>query len=512
MNLLKRFKKLFDPIDLTEGKIVKVFTLFLIPIMLSMIFQQVYSLTDSIIVGQNLSENEIAGVNDAIPIAYLILNFTIGCTAGFSVILSKAIGEKDEKKSKESIFIQFVLSLILSIILTVASYFLINPLLAWVKIVPSETNTSMNQIYEAARIYLLILFVVGISAQFLYNMIVSILRAMGDSFTPFVFLVLSCILNIVLDLLFIVTFKWGVAGSAYATVISQGLAAIGAIIYAFVRYKSIRIHKEDMKINYAFTYEHLKMGIPLGIQWSIIFVGVVLMSAAVIPFDIIDGSTMVPGNPAQVGYGVSNKLSGLLMGFFSALGTGLLSFISQNYGAKKYGRIRNGFKVSIYMGIIISILCIAIGLLLTINAAYMHIFLYNSIITESSILYGNTYLYITLPFYFGLGIIYIGRNTIQALGKPLFPLLSGLWELVARLIVCTFLPSLVNGGPINSQASLASYMMVCFADPITWVISGLIVFIPSVYYIYKKFPKEDVIPLKRESEIISSTTPSKASI
>lgn len=493
MSIFKRFKKLFDPIDLTQGKILKTFVSFLIPIILSMIFQQVYSLTDSIIVGQNLGENEIAGVNDAIPLVNMVLNFTIGCTAGFSVIISNAVGAKDNSKTKQSIFISLVLSIVFALILTIIAYFLIDYLLAWINITPSETNTSMQEIYESARTYLVILVVAGLLSQMLYNLITSILRALGDSFTPFLFLVGATVLNIFLDLLFIVVFNWGVSGSAWATVLSQFLAALFSFIYAFTRYKEIRIHKEDTKVSMKFTFEHIKLGLPLGFQWSILYVGVVIMSASVIPFDMINEVEMVNGNPAQVGYGISNKVSGLLMVLLNAVGTGVLSFVAQNYGAKKYKRIRQGFTSATILGVILAIFSTILGFLLTINATYMKIFLSNDVITEQSIKYGNTYLYIALPFFAVLVFIYLGRNAMQALEKPLFPLLSGIVELLTRTLICTFLPEVVNQGPINCYASMNAYKMICFADPITWFLSALVVMVPSIYYIYKKFPKEDVI-------------------
>lgn len=483
MNIFKKFKKLFDPIDLTQGDIKKVFTLFLIPIVLSLFFQQVYSLTDTIIVGKNLSANDIAGVNNAVSIASFILNFSIGCTSGFSLVLSRSIGEKNLDKARKSVYVQLVLSILFSIILTIIGYFIIDLLLAWVKITPSETNASMQAIYTAAKDYLIIIFLCGIFSQMLYNMVSAILRALGDSFTPFLFLVVSCVLNIFLDILFIVPLKMGVKGSAWATVLSQALAALGAFVYAFVRYKELRFRKEDLKPSGSFIYEHIRLGIPLGFQWSILFIGIIIMSAAVIPFDMIDSTSMVAGNPAQVGYGISNKLSAILMGIFSAIGTALLSFISQNKGAKKYDRIRKGFDFSCKLSIILSFFCVTLGLLLTINGAYQYFFLSKESISEASIKYGNAYLYVALPFYIALAFIYIGRNTVQALEKPLFPLLSGVVELIARTLICLFLPTMINHGPINSSASFASYLIICFADPITWFLSNIVVTIPSFVYL-----------------------------
>ena len=491
MNLFKRFKKLFDPVDLTQGRIVKVMIPFFIPIMLSMFFQQLYSLTDSVIVGQNLSANEIAGVSDAVPMIFLVLTFTSGLTAGFSTLLSDAVGAGDEKRMRQSFFIQIVLSAILTVILTIVAYFLIDFMLSVLKITPSETDTNMQELYEAARTYMAILFIYGIFSQMFYNLITAVLRGIGDSFLPFLFLVLSTILNVFLDLLFIIPFQWGVAGSAYATVISQFLSALGAFIYAFARYPKLRIHKEDMKVDGKFVVKHLWFGLPLGFQYSILYIGVVVMQAAIIPFDITPSGVTVPNDPAQMGYGVSNKLSGVLMNFLNAIGMGMLTYISQNKGANKIDRIKKGFIAGYLMMTVMAAFLMTLGLLLTINGAYQHIFLASDKITDGSLLYGNTYLYIALPFYFFLGTIYMGRNTIQGLGKPLFPLLGGISELITRVVICAFLPAVVNGGPVNAEASITAYQMVCWADPITWFFSGLIVIIPSIVIIFKKLGKEE---------------------
>lgn len=485
MNILKKFKTLFDPIDLTQGNIWKKFIPFLIPIILSMIFQQIYSLTDSIIVGKTLSENEIAGVNDAIPMSYLVLNFTIGCTAGFSVVIAKAIGAKNDRLTRQSLMVQTVLAILVSIIMTVIAYFMVDLMLKWVKIYPSKTDPNMQEIYESARTYLVIMFVFGMIANMMYNLIVSVLRALGDSFVPFLILVVSTGLNIGMDLLFIKVFYWGVSGSAYATVMSQALAAIFAYIYIFVRYKQLRLHKEDFVWNPHFVWEHLKLGLPLGFQWSILYVGVVIMQAAVIPFDVLPSGQIVSGNPAQVGYGVANKLSGFLSTFFNAIGAGILSFVSQNAGAKEYDRIREGTKNAALLTIGVALAMMGLGFLLTINGAYQKIFLSSDKITEDTLKYGNAYLYVALPFYIPLGFIILGRNFMQAVEKPLFPLISGITELIARTLICLFLPELFNHGPINSEANMLSYCSVMSADSITWILSSLAVMIPTLVYLKK---------------------------
>lgn len=494
-NALLKFKHLFDPIDLTEGKILHVILLFMIPFVLSAIFQQIYTMTDAIIVGHFLNGNQLAGVNNTIPVVNFITNLVTGCTSGFSVVLSRSIGEKKNDQARKSIFVSLVLCTILCIVLTVVALSCINPAMNWLLGSLEENGGSKAEIMEAGRIYLLINYAVGITSVMFYNLINAILRAMGDSFTPFLFLVAGVIINLILDSLFVIVFHWGVAGTAIATVGSQLFITILAYIYAFIRFPSLRLHKEDVNVSWKFIYDHLRLGIPLGLQFSILYIGVIFMTKAVVPFDngILD-------TPAVNGYGAANKFSGLLMAFASAPGGAILPFISQNFGAKKFDRIKKGYKITFLMATFISIFCCAIGFLGTINGAYIHVFLDSGKITPELIRYGNHYLYMCLPFYPFLSYIFLCRNAAQALEKPILPFISGMLELITRLAIVIYLPAIVNGGPINYQANIWSYLVLCSGDAVTWLLSSLILLIPVYYLIYKKLPNTSTIYLKNKEE------------
>lgn len=492
-SLFLKFKHLFDPIDLTEGKIFHVIIMFMVPFILSAIFQQIYTLTDAIIVGHYLSGNELAGVNNTIPVVNMITNLVTGCASGFSVVLSRSIGQKKNDVARKSIFVSLLLSGVLCVVLTIVAVACINPVMNWLLGSLEETGTTKQEILEAGRTYLLLNYSIGIISVMFYNLINAILRAMGDSFTPFLFLVGGVLLNLILDSLFIIVFRWGVAGAAIATVGSQMLVTIFAFVYAFVRFKNLRIHKEDTKITWSFVYEHLRLGIPLGLQFSILFIGVVFMTKAVVPFD-----NGLMDTPAVNGYGAANKFSGLLMAFASAPGSAILPFISQNYGAKKFDRIRKGYKITFIMATVISLACCAIGFLGTINGAYIQIFLDQGKITDSLIRYGNNYLYMCLPFYPFLSYIFLCRNAAQALEKPILPFISGVLELVTRLVIVIYLPQLVNGGPIDCNANTWSYLILCAGDAITWLLSAIILLIPVYHLIYKKLPNTSDITLQHK--------------
>ncbi len=484
MNILRKFRKLFDPVDLTSGSITKSLLTFLIPIVLSMLFQQFYTLTDAMIVGQTLSEPEVAGINSTTALVYLVLQFGIGATAGFSVVISEKIGMKDKDGVTRSYFCQIVLCVVLSLLLTGIGIACINPLLNVIGIYESSSDALMQAEYEAAYTYLLIIYA-GAIAQVLYNMIVAVLRAMGDSFTPFLFLVGGTILNVVLDLLFIMAFHWGVAGSAIATVISQGLAALGAMFYGFKKYDALRIHKKDMKFDWMFYLHHLYNGLPLGFQFSVLEVGIIIMQAAVIAFDVTATGAMVSGLPAQMGYGAGCKVVNLLMTILNGLGTAMLSFSSQNLGAGNYKRIKKGLWLSLAIGTIFYLFCLVVGLCVTINGAYQYIFLNGDKINSESIRYGNIYIYVSIPCFFILMVLFIFRNLLQGLQKPLWPFLSGVGELVARSLICLYLPAVFNGGPINNEASSLAFGVVSAADPAAWIFNVLVSLGPVIYYLRK---------------------------
>ncbi|MDD6226927.1 MAG: MATE family efflux transporter, partial [Bacilli bacterium] len=274
--------KKLTQIDLTKGKEWKQLLLFASPIILSYLLQQVYTISDAAICGQTLSANEVAGVNDAAPLIFIFLQFAFGCTAGFTVITSNRIGNNDYKGVRKSFACQIVLCLIVTLLLTVISILCIDPMLNLINV----TKEANIEVYNAAYSYCLVIFL-GIIAQMYYNFICSILRSVGDSVTPLIFLFISTVLNIGLDLLFIMVFKMGVIGAALATILAQGLSTIGCFIYTFNKYDYLRLSINDFKNDINEYIMHLKQGLPLGLQFSVLFFGIVILQSKVVLFDIL---------------------------------------------------------------------------------------------------------------------------------------------------------------------------------------------------------------------------------
>ena len=455
---------MFKNMDLTKGSIWKSIILFSLPIFLSYFFQQLYNITDAAICGFYLTGDEVAGINNTGALNFMILQFAFGCMAGFSVVTANAIGKKDLEESRRSLLCQMMLAGVISVLLTAFALLTLNPLLSFLGI----TEESNINIYNASYTYTFIIFL-GCFTQVFYNLAVCFLRALGDSKMPLLFLIGSAILNVFLDLLLIAGVKMGVAGAALATVISQLVSAVLCYIYIFVKMKDYRFKKSDFKFEKGFVFRHIKLGIPLGLQSSILAIGLIMMQGTMIQFDLRPDGTL--GNEVQLGYTTACKLSSFFATPYNALGTAMISYVGQNYGAKDLTRIKKGIKQATLISVIMFVVLTTIGLLLTINGAYMNIFLSQDKITSDVIKYGNLYLYCAIPFHLSLCGVFLYRNSLQGLEKPLFPFLAGVVELFARMLVCIFLPTMVNGGPINNMASDASYIAFCFADIASWVLA-----------------------------------------
>jgi Na+-driven multidrug efflux pump len=478
MNFIQR---IFKPIDLTQGTPWKVILAFMMPIFLSLCFQQVYSLTDALIIGQYIPR-QFAGVSDTTYLGFVVLSFAFGCTSGFSVITSNRFGQKDQAGVRRSFATSIVLSTVIALLLTGVALLLVPTLLSWIQL--SEENDALT--YRAAYVYIMVIYA-GMIFQIYYNLICSVLRSIGDSVTPLLFLVFSSVLNIGLDFAFVLwmpTTDLKVAGAAIATILSQGISAALGFVYAFKKYPWLRLHKEDYKMDFAFTKEHLKEGLPLAFQFSILALGLIIMQSSVDAFDV--GKTLANGEAAhyaQDGYGANGKLFNFLMMPYDALGTALLSFAAQNDGAGLQQRVKQGTSQSFLMMGVIYVIVNVVGLLLCINGAFVYIFLAPSSIYPETIFYATNYFYLVLPLSFFLGALFIGRNVLQGVGHPLYPFLAGVGELVARYLACLYLPKLVD--PANPLSD-AGYYAVCSADVLAWAIACIFLIYGVIHFVYHK--------------------------
>ncbi|MGL5641052.1 MAG: MATE family efflux transporter, partial [Paraclostridium sp.] len=257
--------------DMTTGNPVKLILYFSIPLLIGNIFQQFYSMVDTIIVGRFLGVKALAAVGSTGSMIFLIIGFVLGLTSGFSVLVSQRFGANDEEGVKNAVGSAITLSIIMTIIITIISVFTARPLL-------NIINTPAD-IIDDAHSYIIVIYF-GIFATFFYNMIAGVLRALGDSKTPLYFLIIASILNIVLDLVFIVNLSMGVAGAAYATVISQGVSGILCLIYTSKKFPILKLEKRHFKYEATYFKKHLSIGIPMALQFSITAIGAIILQGA----------------------------------------------------------------------------------------------------------------------------------------------------------------------------------------------------------------------------------------
>ena len=468
----------FRPRDLTEGAPWKTILAFAFPIIISYLLQQVYTISDAAIVGQTLTAGEVAGVNDTSSLIFIFLQFAFGVSAGFCVVTAAEVGARDDAGVRRSLSSQIILSAALTVVLTGLALLLLRPMLAWINVTPDSP-----EVYRAAYTYCAIIFA-GIGAQLFYNFICSFLRSMGDSVTPLLFLLFSTILNIGLDLLFIVSFRWGVAGAAIATVMAQLISTVGCFLYAFIKYPKIRLRREDWQITGRDILRHLNQGLPLGLQFSVLAIGIIVMQSVVVKFDILGGEMV--SHAAQNGFGAANKLNNLLMTPLNGLGAAMTSYTAQNKGAGRPDRIKKGTVQALMMVSALAGFSILLGLWLSVGGSYLKIFLSADKITAETIRYGNTYLYVDLAMYLFLGFIFVVRNCVQGIGESRFILGAGTAELAGRVAVCLVLPALLAGGEVSAAAPRLAFYALCAADPAAWIAADAVLMIPFLRDIMRK--------------------------
>ena len=295
----------------------------------------------------------------------------------------------------------------------------------------------------------------------------------------------------------------GVTGAALATVIAQAVSAAGCFAYSLVRYPQLRVKLCDFRLDFKADLKYLAQGVPLGLQFSILAFGLIALANGVVSFDKTPDGVIVEGAPAQNGFAAANKVFNLLAMAPNALGTAFISFVSQNDGAGKPERIKKGYVQTVIIMLIIFVISAGLGFLLGINGAYQYVFLSRDKISQASVNYGAIFLLSHLPTMFLLGFLVISRNTVQGLKKPLFPFLAGVLELVSRILICIFVPALVNGAPLDCNASPYAFFALCTADAGAWLAADLILVPAVICFVFGKKRKPELTDLtenKGESE------------
>lgn len=439
--------------DMTSGSPMKLIIGFSIPLLFGNLFQQFYNLVDTLIVGRFLGVDALAAVGSTGSLNFLIIGFCMGVCNGFAIPLAHKFGAGDYRGLRAFMMNSVYLSVVFAAVMSVATVVFCRPIL--------QLMQTPDDIIDQAYNYIVIIFI-GIPVTYLYNLISGIIRSMGDSKTPVIFLTIASVLNIGLDLLFIIVFGMGVSGAALATVISQGVSGVCCLIYSFKKFDILHTNAEERRLNVSYMGTLCGMGVPMGLQYSITAIGSVILQSAV--------NTL--GSSAVAAMTAGSKVGMFFCCPFDALGSTMATYGGQNVGAKKPERISQGLKSCSMLGVGYSILAF---LVLTLTGRQLALFFVES--AQAEVIQNvQLFLFINSIFYIPLAFVNIVRFLIQGMGYSKFAILAGVFEMAARTLVgFAFVP-------------MFGFAAACFASPVAWVFADLFL-IPAYFYVFKKTKK-----------------------
>lgn len=421
--------------DLTKGKPIRLILLFAVPLFVGQLFQLFYSLADTRIVGQILGDEALAAVGATTTLSDMLLSFLNGLTNGFAIVIATCFGAKDERQMKKAMGGTILLGSCCAVVLSGLCLLNMSGLLKLLNISP--------ELFAAARGYIGIV-IAGLLAATLYNICAAMLRAIGDSFTPLLFLILAAFLNIAMDYGFILCLHIGVEGAAYATVIAQAVSAFLCFLYMRRKYPQLTLKKEDFKPDMILYKKLFGAGLSMGFMTSLVGIGTMALQTSINTF----------GTDIIVAHTAARKISSIYMLPFSVMGTTLATYCGQNLGAGKYSRIRQGIRDTVLVtfvwctGVIISAYTVAPWLIRTVTATQK-----KDIIDTASL-----YLRVNTPFYYVPTVICLFRNSMQGFGDNRTPVISSSLEMIGKVLIALLL------------APAIGYYGIIVAEPIVWFI------------------------------------------
>lgn len=439
--------------DMTTGDPLHVIVRFTLPVFIGSLFQQFYSMADTIIVGRTVSVGALAAVGVTGGVCFLVLGFFFGLTGGFAVITGQCFGAGDHARMRRSVATSIILCILISAAVTLGCVATARPLFRLM-------NTPAD-IFDDTVAYMLVIYY-GIWASVFYNMISSIIRALGDSVTPLIFLILASALNIGLDFLFILSFGMGVAGAAWATVLSQAVSGFLCLWYVARRFPVLRLARGDWKWDPAFAWEHLRVALPMAFQFSITAIGCIVLQAVLNLF----GSTIVAGFTA------GTRIDQVAVQALAAIGMTMAAYAAQNYGAGKLGRIRTGVRRSTFLSLVCSVAACVFVILFArpLTALFVGAEGEGPAVIDAS----RTYLILNGVFYFVIGLLFVFRSTLQGMGFAFVPLMGGVSELILRVIGAFVF------------AEYFGYPGVCLASPAAWF-GATAILITAYFFVMRRF-------------------------
>lgn len=439
--------------DMTSGSPAKLILGFFVPMVFGLLFQQLYNMVDTIIVGKYLGVQALAAVGATGSVNFMIIGFCMGVCNGFAIPVAQKFGEKNYSQLRRFAANGAWLSVIFSLSMTLVVCVLCRHILVWM-------NTP-EDIIDGAYAYIFVIFM-GIPATYLYNMVSGIIRSLGDSRTPLIFLVISSLLNVALDLFFIIVLKMGVAGAAWATVVAQAVSGICCLAFMAKRFEILHMTKEEAVPDKGIMMTLCNMGIPMGLQYSITAIGSIIVQVAV------NGL----GSMAVAAVTAGSKISMFFCCPFDALGSTMATYGGQNIGARKLDRIGAGLKAAVIMGVVYAI--VALVALIFYGDVISLLFLD----ADQVEILGQVqqFVLINASFFIPLALVNTVRFLIQGMGYSKLAVLAGVCEMVARSVAGFCL------------VPFFGYLAVCFASPLAWIAADIFL-IWSYHAIMKNLKK-----------------------
>ena len=442
--------------DMTSGKPIKLIWNFTIPLLIGNLFQQLYNMADTFIVGRTIGVHALASVGSTGSIIFLILGFANGLTAGLAIPLAQRYGAKNYSGVKRSFYVSILISAVVAILLTILSMVFCRQIL--------EIMQTPVEIIDGAYDYLMVIFA-GIFSSMAFNLLSNIFRSIGDAKTPLYFLVIACIMNIILDVVFIAGFGMGVEGAGYATVLSQIFSALACIIYIWKKIPILRLNSKDFVAESSDVKEHVRISFPMAFQSSIIAIGAIIIQITLNQL----------GATAVAAYTAAQKIDQVAILPMMSFGVTMATFVAQNYGAKKYDRIWRGVRDCIKLSLTFAI---SVGIILNLfSPIFIRAFV--GVGHEEVVELGAIYFITNGTMYSLLSLLFIYRYTLQGVGKTFTPTVAGIMELCMRAFAAVVL------------SNLYGYTGATMANPLAWL--GSLIPLMIAYYLFKnKFPKEQV--------------------
>lgn len=436
--------------EMTRGKSIKLIFLFMIPLLIGNIVQQLYNMADSIIVGKFVGVHALAGVGIASSLLFMSMGFVMGLCNGFSVVLAQRFGAGSKVGVKRSITTSIYLGLFFTIIITVLSALFTRSLLLLI-------NTP-EEVMDSALIFILISSY-GMFSLMSYNLFSGILRAIGDSKTPLYFLIFAAVLNIGFNFLTVAILNFGVAGSAISTVASQIISSTLCALHMFKKYEIIRPKKIDWKINWPYIWLHLKIGFPMALEFAVTAVGILILQGAINNL----------GPHIVAGFTTAMKIENIIIAAFIALASAVSTYTAQNFGARNYKRIVSGAKSNIIIGMLV---CLIFSIVLFLFwDVFVGLFVNEGEFEVKSA--ARQYMVIAILNYPVLCLLITFRCLVQSLGRTIVPVLAGVSEVVMRSIGAFFL------------SNVFGYTGICCAPVLSWYAALLMIMSSYIFTIIK---------------------------